>query len=164
MKNLTVLVVFAVLFFVASAVAQRDISPYPSIFGRQHGAATGSTAGAAVEREEIDEALEIASKEFLRVFVEKGFIVTPEEETAHLLAEVETFSQERRGGGYYRYYRDPEAVVYLTIRHRENHAIVAVGRGRSSSVRRAAEKAANDAAKKIKRVCPKREDWSIFLP
>lgn len=170
MRNVVVfLTVFVFLFSAAPAFAQRGSgSRFEDYFGRQstgRGSANNETAGATIQREEVDEALEIASKEFLRVFVEKGFTVTPKEEAAVLVAEVETFSREREiGGGYYRYYRNPESIVYLTIRHLKNHAIIAVGRGKDSDIRRAAEKAANDAAKKIKMFYPQKGRWLIHLP
>jgi hypothetical protein len=179
MKNLMLMVfltVFAVLFPAAPAMAQRGSgSRFEDFFGGQRGIGGGRggaeapTAGTGVDEEKSDEGRDLVSAEILRAFVEKSFTVTPEETTAVFVAEVEIFSRERIGtasGDYYRYtyHRDPESVVYVKVGRRENGGVVVVGRGKSSDIRRAAEKAANDAAKKLQRLFKKPEDRIIFLP
>lgn len=170
MKNWAICFVVFLVFAVPSlAVAQARGGGYDFLFGRH--AVPGATASVAVTEETGEESRDLTSLEILRAFVEKGFAVTPEENTATFVAEVEIFSRERPGrygyGGssnYYRYYyhRDPESLVYLTVRYRENGGVVTVGRGKSANIRRAAEKAANDAAKKLRRYY--KDERTIFLP
>lgn len=175
MKNWAILVV--VVVFSLPAFAQRGSgSRFEEYFGWQStgrgrpNSPTGDTAGAAVKEEAGEESRDLSSVEILRAFVEKGFVITPEEESATFVAEMDIFSRERQnrfsryGGSYYRYnyHRDPESLVYLTVRNRETGAVVAVGRGKSANIRRAAEKAANDAAKKLRRYY--KNERTIFLP
>lgn len=183
MKNLVVFwTVFVFLFSAAPAMAQQRGtgagSRFEDFFGGQRGRGATSTsveavptvtAGAAVSEDDADDARDISSLEILRAFVDAGFTVAPERLTAVFMAEVEIFSRERVGvsnNGYYRYYysRDPESTVYVKVERRENGGVVVVGRGKSPNIRRAAEKAANDAAKKLQRLFKKTEDRIIFLP
>lgn len=169
MKNVALMFFVVLFFWVVPGFAQRGSgSRFEEYFGRQSTGRVNETAGAVVKEEVGEDSRDLSSVEILRAFVEKGFAVTPEEGSAVFVAEVEIFSRERHDGGYsgryYRYYyhRDPESLVYLTVRHRENGGIVAVGRGKSANIRRAAEKAANDAAKKLKRYY--KDERTIFLP
>ena len=173
-KILFVLTVFVVA---VPAFAQRGSgSRFEDFFGGQRGSTdqrsgevNAPTAGATVSEETANDSRDLVSAEILRAFVEKSFTVTPEEITAVFVAEVEIFSRERIGtasGGYYRYtyHRDPESIVYVKVGRKDNGGMVVVGRGKSADIRRAAEKAANDAAKKLQRLFKNSEDRIIFLP
>ena len=165
--------VFGLFFSATQPAMAQDFFDY---FGRQGGRATDTsgkttdttTAGSVVSEETADDSRDLVSMEILRAFVEKSFTVTPEELTAVFVAEVEVFSRERVGssGGYYRYtyHRNPESIVYVKVGRKDNGGVVVVGRGKSADIRRAAEKAANDAAKKLQRLYKNPEDRVIYLP
>lgn len=182
MKNLAVFLIVFVLFFVAPAMAQRATAPssggnrFEDFFGPQTGVvgvgsvsgnATTTTVGSAVSEQDADDFRELAREEVRQTFSDKSFtVIETEEESTTFTVEVKIFSRERAGSygdRYYQYsyHREPETIVFVTVRHRASGAVVVVGEGKNKNLHRAVEKAAGSAADKLKK---KKADRTIFLP
>ncbi|MEK7503202.1 MAG: hypothetical protein AAB556_02015 [Patescibacteria group bacterium] len=99
----------------------------------------------------------LGEHEVMRVFLDKGFASAPNDASADFIVEIRAFTEKRlKCPSYgYRYsnrricYLEPERVVYITVKDKEDKSI-AVGEGDDKELRQAVRDAAENALDKIK--------------
>ena len=151
MKNTMILLIVAFLFSAAPVFGQIE---YFKFFGakRTSRSAVQQTAETVAENQEASRSM--ARLEATRVFLNKGFLIITSSSDAKLSAEIERVSTtkmrcENTSRSRRSCYSEPEFIVYITLWGLDN-GVSGVGRGVDKDPRRATEKAANDAANKIK--------------
>lgn len=160
MRKMMVFKMVEILFFVgfAPAVASAQMRSYPvptfyDVFATGGGQQQQVTNVAADATEDHDDLVFLEVK---RAFLDKDIVVLSSSEGAEAIVEITVSSNLVRSG----YYVRREAVVYVEVKDAATHNIVVVGRGKNSNLRKAAEKAADDAASKLKK---KKEGAKVYI-